>query len=78
MRMQQTDSVRFYDVPYHKKVASKHIKAAKTSISRCICRDTSEFLLLTGTMDFSQLVIVQAVQCSQHVCHEEFFHVDGL
>ena len=24
MRMQQTDSVMFYDVPYHKKVASTH------------------------------------------------------
>ena len=24
MRMQQTDSVMFYDVPYHKKIASKH------------------------------------------------------
>ena len=24
MRMQQTDSVMFYDVPYHKKIASTH------------------------------------------------------
>ena len=24
MRMQQTDSVMFYDVPYHKKIASPH------------------------------------------------------
>ena len=24
MRMQQTDAVMFYDVPYHKKIASKH------------------------------------------------------
>ena len=26
MRMQQTDSVMFYDVPYHKKIASKQRK----------------------------------------------------
>ena len=24
MRMQQTDSIMFYDVPYHKKIASTH------------------------------------------------------
>ena len=40
MRMQQTDSVMFYDVPYHNSLKAL---AAKTSISRCICMSHQSF-----------------------------------
>ena len=41
MRMQQTDSVMFYDVPYHKEKASKHKR--RKPISRRICTSHQSF-----------------------------------
>ena len=56
MRMQQTDSVMFNDVLYHKKIASTHKqrKLQKLQIKSAHLYVTSEFLLLlAGCSKFS-------------------------
>lgn len=63
----QTEMIfRIYDESFHKKIASKFMKAAKTSNSRRICRPSSEFLLLGGTIDDSLPVILcRCAGCSK-------------
>ena len=80
MRMQQTDSVMFYDVPYHKKIASTH-NFAKTSISRRICASHQSFCYSQEQwmLRFWQFSAgVQAVQSFQFVdATRSFLHVNG-
>ena len=69
MRMQQTDSVRFYDEPYHKKIASKHIKQRKlqsvgTSVQtqQSFCYSQEQWVILCGCTGCSKFSVRR--------CHE--------
>ena len=76
MRMQQTDSVMFYDVPYHN--TSKH-KRRRLRLVGASVRHIS--LLLAGTMDVALLAIFcRCAGCSKfslRYATRSFLHVNG-